>query len=317
MGARSVMNRSQDFADFQCSFDFGTIGRSMPRERRQNGWVEKTGKKTKSWTGYWYVYAPDGEGSEKRLQRTKVLGRCADLTKGAAEEKLRELIRDARPPASGATFEQLANWYLKTNGGRWSKKWSGTTRGIFRCQILPRLGSRIAVELKKSEIQQVINEIAADPKSQSKSVVSKCLTHTRAVFNAAIEDELIEKNPALKVELPPTRRPSERFLTLEECQRLLGICDRRDNLILRVFMVCGLRPSELFALRVNDIEPGSLRIDETAVPNEPVSDRTKTEGSRGRVPLAPELEAELRAYVREEQITDFLFPSASRDGDVA
>jgi hypothetical protein len=36
----------------------------MSRERRQNGWVEKTGKKTKSWTGYWYVYVmEDGRRS--------------------------------------------------------------------------------------------------------------------------------------------------------------------------------------------------------------------------------------------------------------
>jgi len=39
----------------------------------------------------------------------------------------------------------------------------------------------------------------------------------------------------------------------------------KDQLIVRLFMVCGLRPSELFALRVNDVLDGELRIDETIV----------------------------------------------------
>jgi integrase len=185
--------------------------------------------------------------------------------------------------------------------------------GIFKCQILPRLGDRIATELKKSDVQQALNDIAADPASQSRSIVEKCLTHVRAVFDFAIEDELLERNPTLKVELPLTRRPSERFLTLEECQRLLDVANRRDRLIIRLFVVCGFRPAEFFALRVNDVRDGRLRIDETAVPGEAVKQEAKTEGSRADVPLPPMLAAELLAYIKAEGLTDdqFLFPSAT------
>src|SRR3954470_21890354 len=146
------------------------LGRSMPRERRQNGWVEKTGVTTKTWTGYWYQYTVI-DGVEKRQQRSKVLVRCADLTKGAAEDALREHIRGVRPPSSKATFEELAEWYLKTNEGQWSKKWRGTVRGLFRRQIYPRIGARVASEIKRSEVQQALNSTAADPRSQSESIV--------------------------------------------------------------------------------------------------------------------------------------------------
>ena len=43
--------------------DFTTIGRTMPRERHQDGWVEKTGKKTKKWTGHWHPYVTDEGGA--------------------------------------------------------------------------------------------------------------------------------------------------------------------------------------------------------------------------------------------------------------
>ena len=290
-------------------FPLCKIGRTMSRERRQNGWVEKTGKKTKTWTGYWYVYVTE-HGAEKRRVRSKVLGKCTELTKGAAEEKLRQVIREQRAPVSTATFEELSLWYLKTNEGRWSKKWNVTVGGFFKHHILPELGKRVAVEIKRSEVQQAINAIAASPTCQSSSMVNKCLTQIRAVFEAAVDDEILERNPGKKIAMPPTRRASQRFLTLTECRRLLEVASRRDNLILRLFMVLGFRPSELFALRVNDLEAGELRIDQTVV-DYAVRDQTKTEGSNATVPIPPQLEAELRAYIRDEGITDLLFPSTT------
>jgi integrase len=255
------------------------IGRTMTRERRQHGWLKKTGTRVKTWTGLWYEYVVV-DGVEKRQERCRVLGNCAELTKTAAKEKLLEVIRNFRPPQTGATFGDLAAWYLKTNEGRWSIKWNATSQGLFKYQILPRIGHKAAGGLKKSDVQQAMNYIAADPKSQSESTVKKCLTHIRAVFNFAIDDDLLEKNPALKVQLPPTREPNDRFLTLEQCRSLVAVAGKRDELILLLCMVCGLRPSELFALRVNDLLNGELRINETVVLCH-VSERTKTKGSRG------------------------------------
>jgi integrase len=281
----------------------------MSRERRQNGWVEKIGK---SWTGYWYVYQTV-DGKEKRLRRSKVLGLRSQVTKGAAEDALREHIRDGRPPTSDATFVQLANWYLKTNKGRWSKGWYSALCSIFKHQIIPQLGQRVAAEITRSEVQQALNDIASNGRSQSESLIKKCLTHIRAVFDMAIDDELLERNPApaKKIKLPPTRSASERFLSFEECRRLLAVANTRDNLILRIFVVLGLRPGELFALRVNDVQPGELRIDQTVVDYK-LKGGAKTQDSKANVPLPPMLEADIRVYIRQQAITDLLFPSETK-----
>jgi integrase len=42
----------------------------------------------------------------------------------------------------------------------------------------------------------------------------------------------------------------------------MKIVSLREHLIVRIFYVCGLRPGELFTLRVDDIEPALLKIDE-------------------------------------------------------
>ena len=38
------------------SFNLKNIGRHMPRDRYQHGWIEETGKKVKKWKGHYYVY---------------------------------------------------------------------------------------------------------------------------------------------------------------------------------------------------------------------------------------------------------------------
>jgi integrase len=139
-------------------------------------------------------------------------------------------------------------------------------------------------------------------------MLGKCLSHIRAVFNFAIEDELLEHNPALRLDMPPTRKESQRFLTPDEYIRLLTVAGQRDRLILRLFLVDGLRPGELFALRVNDIQTGELHIDQTVVDYK-LKDGAKTEGSIASVPLSADLEAALRIYIRESNITDLLFPN--------
>jgi hypothetical protein len=91
------------------------LGRHMPRRRQQNGFVKKTGKRPKVWTGYWYIYQTL-DGVEKRLERCKVLGPCSMLTKKDAEDKLRDHIRGFRPEPE-STFETAARNYLALKQG--------------------------------------------------------------------------------------------------------------------------------------------------------------------------------------------------------
>ena len=230
------------------------------------------------------------------------------MTKGQAEDALREHIRGNARPSCAATFRQIGEWYLKTNRERWSKKWRVTVDGLFEHHIFPQLGEKVAADLRKSDIQQAVDAIAAASGLNSKSFLEKIRTQIRAVFSFAVDDELLARNPASKIELPKARKPSQRFLTLEECWRLLSVAGLRDNIIIRLFMVLGLRPGELFALRVDDVQPGALRIDQTVVDYK-LADGAKTEDSVADVPMPAQLEADLRRYMAETGVRDLLFPS--------
>src|SRR5262249_55851927 len=84
-------------------------------------------------------------------------------------------------------------------------------------------------------------------------------------------------------------------------QRLLSKAHGREHLVLRIFINCGLRPGELFALREDDVEPGQLRIDEAVKDVERGTRRigeTKTSGSRAYVGISSGLQEELEIWIQ-------------------
>lgn len=295
-----------------------TLGKHMPRQRRQNGFVKPTGKSPRTWTGYWYEYVVV-DGRERRRERSKVLGFRSEMTKSDAQKKLRDLLLHGPPktdeappkPLVQVTFEAAALRYLELKNGDWGRKMRSCITSIFQNHLIPALGDKMPGDVKATDVKIFFNAIA---ERGSQSLVRKAITHTRGVFDALVDDGVIPANPARakSVTQPKTRKPSERFLSIPECRSLLSAATGRDYVILRILLSCALRPSEVFALRVEDVLPGKLRIDEAAVPGGDDSGETKTEESNGVVPIAPALEAELRAYMRAENLThprELLFPT--------
>jgi integrase/recombinase XerD len=79
---------------------------------------------------------------------------------------------------------------------------------------------------------------------------------------------LIDNNPADKLEFPKTDKRHPTYLTLEECERLLKtILDnkneyyrKRDYAIVMLFLNCGLRLSELASININKIKDDTLTV---------------------------------------------------------
>lgn len=278
------------------------VGKHLPRKRGSgSGWVKKDGA---NWVGHWYDYS-----SGEQRERTHSIGPIKELSKKQAREKLAGHIKSFRP-TSQMTFEAAANTYISLRRSRWGKNHQQSITSIFDVQINPVLGKRCVGEISPVEIQTFLNRLA---EKGSESLLKKTITHVRGVFDMLLEERLLDRNPAKSktVFKPDTRAVDDRYLELSECKALLEAATDRDYLILRLLLTAGLRPSELFALRVNDIGTRELRIDEVAVPGEDIRAETKTEGSAAPVPISEETELLLRAYAAREQLgpDELLFPS--------
>jgi len=97
-------------------------------------------------------------------------------------------------------------------------------------------------------------------------------------------------------------------------QALLTAASPREHLVVRILAVCGLRPGEALALRMDDFEGNQLRIDEALKERQLGEDRigdTKTDESDSYVPVPPDLRREIAEWIavhpQRDNLRAFLF----------
>jgi integrase len=291
-----------------------SIGAKLSRARYSRPEPFRSKAKPYKWLGEWHTYRRQTDGSEKRVHRGPiVLGPCASMTKTEAQAELDSRIaRDRAPkdqkPAGEETLEWLIRQYLHLQKPHWEPETFRTTESIFKRHIgMHELAKAPLSKLTRAMLQERLNEMAAAGKSYSAIRKAKLLMCT--VLTDAVEDGLLVKNPARKIKIPKVPKPCNRYLTEEECGRLLAAAPGRDRLIIRMCMVLGLRPGELFALRRDDIGPDYIRVDEAS--RNGVVKKPKTEASEGKVSLPSGLAKELHWWLDNspEDPTGLLFPS--------
>jgi integrase len=309
--------------------DFQTFGRHMSRERYQRGSLKKVGKTRKMWRGRWHIYVREADGAEKICKREKILGAVAELTKGQAQENLDAEIKATTSQRCGSwppdpTFAELWGRYAGLKSASWSTAtrkavtsvFSGNSKRKKRASVLTLIGARRIRDLTREPLQELLNQMAS--RGDSYSVVKKARTYLAAALEFARDEHLLADNAARKLELPIRllRPPCERYYSLEEVLRLLSKAHGREHLVLRIFINCGLRPGELFALREDDVEFGQLRIDEAIKETERGDRRigdTKTTGSRAYVAISTGLQQELEIWIHARRQSDSYHVSASAD----
>ena len=79
-----------------------------------------------------------------------------------------------------------------------------------------------------------------------------------------VRTKQLKENPVQDLEFPKIRKSLPKYLTMEECTRLLqtvqGPNARRDFAILMVFLNCGIRRAELVGLNLADIYEDRIRV---------------------------------------------------------
>ncbi len=255
----------------------------MGRDRYQEGSLVIVGKRVRKWRGHFYVYEKQADGSEKRRFRNVLLGLKSEIDKGQAKQKLRDLIaretRNVAPPPVNVTLRWFyENRFLPQKEEQWKITSRPKTKHFIENYLLKRFGDCLLADLDKFTLQTYLNELAPN---FSKSVLAKARVYLNAILGEAVELEFLPKNSAAKLVVPRSgKKAANQPLTPEQIPQVLFHLGDRDRLIVRMFLVLGLRPGEMFALRWNDKQGNSLRIDTAIVDG--IEVETKTEGSDAR-----------------------------------
>ncbi|MDQ2776755.1 MAG: site-specific integrase [Acidobacteriota bacterium] len=286
--------------------------RQMPRERGSGlGWVRKEAGK---WVGRWRDYTM----GPPRIRQHKI-GPIDQFTERKARQELARHIRDNKP-SSEMRFSAAAETYQQVRSGGWGRNQRSTVASVIKNHVLPKLGAMRVCDIKPTHVQNALNELA---KTESQSLVKKARTHIGSILEMLVEDETLNRNAAKSatVRRPKTRPVDKATLEVGHLRALLEhATNEEDYLILRILITSGLRPSETFGLRANDIGPNYIQIDEVAMPREAPRKETKSESIKGHTPTTKERSPITPAFARridrfaqinEKRQDDFLFATAS------
>jgi integrase len=140
----------------------------------------------------------------------------------------------------------------------------------------------------KFMLQTHVNGLA---EHYSQDRVKQARSYLKSIFDEALEQEFLVKDPTRKLKTPKNLRPKDKtVLSWEQLWLVLANTERRDHLLLMLDMIEALRPSELFALRWQSFDNlNTLSITET-VYRRRIRPFGKTPGSMTNVHLPDGLE---------------------------
>lgn len=131
--------------------------------------------------------------------------------------------------------------------------------------------------------------------------LNNCFAHLNHVFNYAMLNEIIDKNPCkalpqLKRSEPPITETKHRALTIAETEKFFQEAERRNSYYLNLFEIMiktGMRVGEVSALYLTDIDKEFIHIRRTITRDYTggyvVGDDTKTVKGKRDIPLTAEV----------------------------
>jgi integrase len=233
-------------------------------------------------TEHGYRYAPLGKSNDL----IESVGMSFQQAQDAALQWYRQLAHiDAGDLTTGSyTVETLMSDYL-ADRKRETRKDMSRTRSVIDSHILPSLGSIEVSKLTHSKVKAWRDGIAETgprirvPKGEqaaSRSIdtqdreairkrhatANRIFTVLRAALNFGYKRNRIATKAAWE-KISPFRQvdaPKVRYLSIDECKRLIESCPADFRRLVRGALYTGMRYSELTALRVNAFNPASNTI---------------------------------------------------------
>jgi integrase len=122
---------------------------------------------------------------------------------------------------------------------------------VLRTHALPVLGQRPMASITPADIKVVVDEMAT---KLAPDTVRTNLAVIRAVFNAAVDAEVLARSPVRAIRTAKADARDRPTLTMEEILRLADAMGDRYRALVLVGAILGLRWSEAIGLRVSDVD---------------------------------------------------------------
>jgi len=266
------------------------------RKRHSTGSVRKQRGR---WIGMFYV---DGK------RKSQVVGSLKDMTKGEAREEVAKIVAAKRAPSDTTKFEAFVDEvYLPFYRRKWKLSTCGVNENRIAVHLIPQFGDRELGSFTRDELQDFLDSKGL---KFSYSVVAHLRWDLRQIFQMAVAEGRVQRNPALLLFAPKTAaRPKRSVMTISEVQKLFEALGPRERLIAKFALLAGMRPGEIFALtwgRISDCADIRQRVYRGVI------DTPKTVQSERKAALSKGLLRELKKWRKQAVNTSaaaWVFPS--------
>ena len=210
------------------------------RIRHSTGGVRKQRGR---WIGMWYA---DGK------RKSRVVGSIREMTKGQAREEVAKIVAQERARRETDRVWKFGEFVERIYFPYYSRKWKDSTRenNVNRVSVhlVTPFRDRELSGFRRDELQDLL-DVKAKQDGLSFSVVDHLRWDMKQVFDMAVAEGQIARNPALLLFTPrEAKKPVWRVMTMKEGQICFGALAQRERLIVKLAILAGMRPGEIFAL---------------------------------------------------------------------
>lgn len=204
------------------------------------------------------------------------------------------------------TFREYAStWYELYKKPHVRLQTQKMYENVLDAHLYPAFGDRALARITKNDLQAFILRY----QEKSASLIDKIMIVLRQVFDAAVEDDYIKKNPVKRL-APPEGTKGERLpISVEAVETATNaLVGSRDALLPFVMMYAGLRRGEALGLQWGDICDGCISVKRavTFYGNQSYVGLPKSEAAFRSIPIFQVLDDAFRLHERGAD-DDFVF----------
>ena len=224
------------------------------RKRHQKGSLKI---RNGNWIAQWW---------QEGHRRNKVLGKIRKMTKSEAEDKLADILApingDLELPCSKMSFDDFVKQiYLPFYCRKWKKSTAGTNVDRLNHHVTPIFAGQSLGTFVRDDLQDFLDKKAAE--GLSFSTIDHLRWDLKQIFDMAVHEEYLSKNPAALLFTPQQVRPGlKAVMTWDEVKLLFSALKSRELLICMLATTGGMRPGEIFGLKWKNVEPDSMNIEQ-------------------------------------------------------
>lgn len=248
-------------------------------------------------SGRWQARVPDPNRPGRLIPAPQTFARKVDAERWLNAQETDQSRGVWLDPALGrVTFDEWVDRYVTSSHKREST--ASRDGHVIRAHLKPALGNRPLSSISPLDIRRLVEGMEA---KLAPATVRTNYGVLRAIFNAAVEAEVIVRTPCRGIRLRPDIHRERRILGPDDLKRIAAEVHERYAPMVYLAGVLGLRWSEVAALRVKwiDFFRSTITVAEAApeVDGRPITGEPKSRAARRTLAIPPFIKDALAAHL--------------------